>query len=121
MRRADIDRATGEVISIVRELLEVEEQLAPLEKRKAELEAQLEPWINVEGGVVQQRVEGKLKEAYESMAPKVFAGTTEPDAPPNRMTQKANPLQCPFSGCNYVALSKADFADHIAGCQPNDA
>lgn len=112
---AALDRATAEVIEIVRELLDLEE-------RKRELEAALQKYIDPDTDV--SAILGrKLTKAYNSTVERETANPAEvklEEGPPNRMTKKSNELACPFSGCNYIALSKVDFADHIAGCQPND-
>jgi len=112
------DRATAEVISIVRELLEVEEQLSPLLARKEELEIALEPWISMEAVGVESAFERLVRRKPAAVAATIPAPSD--DEPPNRMKPKANPMECPFD-CGYEAISQNDLADHVAGCQPLEA
>lgn len=110
------------MIAIVREILDVEEQLQPLQRRRAELEEQLAPWINGDEITVKELTEaaGELKRLQQPTAPPPAEDVARV-APQSRMVQKANPLLCPFSGCNYEAMNADDLEDHVAGCMPNDA
>jgi len=109
---AAMDRATAEVIEIVRELLDLEE-------RKGQLEAALAKYINADVDVQWMRPLRAIHTHIDDATGKITTTEIE-EGTPNRMVSKPNPLACPFSGCNYQALSQIDLTDHIAGCQPND-
>lgn len=129
------DRAIAEVVLIVREILEVEEALGPLLRRREELEKELGERVTVGSGagIPPSRVGALSALSIVFPLPPTFPqvaalaetamGTAAVgvEGVANRMIEKSNPFACPFQGCRYEAISEEDLADHIAGCQPEDA